>query len=59
MTIGSRTLEGEFRNNEFAKGTISEGADRFEVDLQQCTVMKIMPDGSRKTLQDAEGERGI
>jgi hypothetical protein len=55
MAIGSRTLEGEFRNNEFAKGIVSEGANRFEVDLQLGIVMQIMPDGSRRSIDKNQG----
>ena len=55
LTVGSMRLEGEFKANALHRGrVITDSGRTFEIDLDEGTVLDLLPDGSTRPATEAE-----
>jgi hypothetical protein len=55
LVTGGGTLSGEFKSNQFYKGSIETAAGRkFEVDPEKGSILEVLPDGSKQDVTEAE-----
>ncbi len=60
LTIGATKLQGEFRGNILVKGTIAAPEGRiFEIDVDAQTIVEVLPDGSKRDVEDLPADLGI